>query len=362
TAISSTNANRPKGFLEDGEHHWQIQANDQAKTASEYVPVVVTYRNGAAVRLGDLGEVVDSVQDLRNYGASNGKPAVLIIINRQPNANIIEVVDRVTALLPELRASIPADVNLELMMERTSTIRASLREVERTLVIAVILVVIVVFLFLRNGRATLIPSIAVPVSLVGTFAVMYAAGFSLNNLSLMALTIATGFVVDDAIVVLENVSRYIEQGMAPFEAALRGAREVAFTVLSMSLSLIAVFIPTLFMGGIIGRLFREFAVTLSVALLISLLVSLSTTPMMCARLLRRETDREPGRFARASEAAFNAVHRGYERSLGWVLRHPLPVVLVLLATVGLNLLLYTKIPKGFFPQQDTGRIIGFVRA
>ncbi|HXS52592.1 MAG TPA: multidrug efflux RND transporter permease subunit [Usitatibacter sp.] len=362
TAISSTNANRPKGFLEDGEHHWQIQANDQAKTASEYVPIIVAYRNGTAVRLGDLGQVVDSVQDLRNYGASNGKPAVLLIINRQPNANIIEVVDRVTALLPELRASIPADVNLELMMERTSTIRASLREVERTLVIAVILVVIVVFLFLRNGRATLIPSIAVPVSLVGTFAVMYAAGFSLNNLSLMALTIATGFVVDDAIVVLENVSRYIEQGMAPFEAALRGAREVAFTVLSMSLSLVAVFIPILFMGGIIGRLFREFAVTLSVAILISLLVSLSTTPMMCARLLRRETDREPGRFARASEAAFNAVHRGYERSLGWVLRHPLPVVLVLLATVGLNLLLYTKIPKGFFPQQDTGRIIGFVRA
>ena len=362
TAITSTNANRPKGFVEDDLHHWQIQANDQAKTARDYLPVVVTYRNGAAVRLGDLGEVVDSVQDLRNYGASNGKPAVLIIINRQPNANIIEVVDRVTALLPELKASIPADVDLGVMMERTSTIRASLREVERTLFIAVILVVLVVFLFLRNGRATLIPSIAVPVSLIGTFAVMYLAGFSLNNLSLMALTIATGFVVDDAIVVLENVSRHIERGMAPFEAALLGAREVAFTVLSMSLSLVAVFIPILFMGGLIGRLFREFAVTLSVAIIISLLVSLSTTPMMCARLLRQETKREPGRIARWSEKTFDSVHRGYERSLGWVLRHPFPILLILFATIGVTFLLYKVVPKGFFPQQDTGRIIGFARA
>jgi len=362
TAITTTNANRPKGFLDDGKHYWQIQANDQAKKAAEYVPIIVTYRNGAAVRLGDLGRIEDSVQDLRNHGMANGKPAVLLIINRQPNANIIETVDRVKELLPELRASIPADVSLDMTMERTVTIRASLREVERTLTIAVLLVILVVFLFLRNGRATLIPAVAVPISLIGTFAAMYLLGFSLNNLSLMALTIATGFVVDDAIVVLENVSRYIEKGMEPFEAALVGAREVSFTVVSMSVSLVAVFIPILFMGGIIGRIFREFAITLSVAIAISLVVSLTTTPMMCSRLLRRTEPGRQGRFARWSESAFDRVLRGYARSLGWALRWPLLMIIIFACTVALNFYLYAVVPKGFFPQQDTGLMIGFARA
>ena len=361
-AIRAANPNQPKGFLEDGERFFTIQANDQAKTAREYIPVVVAYRNNAPVRLGDLGEVVDSVQDVRTYGVANGRPAVMLIINRQPNANIIEVVDRVTALLPQFRAAIPAGVSLELMMERTTTIRASLREVERTLVIAVALVILVVFLFVRDGRATLIPAVAVPISLVGTFAAMHLLGYSLNNLSLMALTIATGFVVDDAIVVLENVARHIEKGMEPMQAAIRGAREVAFTVVSISVSLVAVFIPILFMGGIIGRLFREFAVTLSVAIAISLLVSLSTTPMMCSRLLRARSSRKEGRLMRASERAFTAVLHGYARSLRWVLRFPFPMLIVFLGTIGLSVWLYTIVPKGFFPQQDTGRLIGFIRA
>jgi multidrug efflux pump len=361
-AITNTNANRPKGFLDDGERSWTVQANDQAKTAEEYKPIVVTWRNGSPVRLMDLGEVDDGVQDIRNYGMSNGKPAVLMIVFRQPNANIIEVVDSITALMPELQASVPAGIDISVAMERTSTIRASLRDVERTLLISVALVVLVVYLFLRNGRATLIPAVAIPISLVGTFAAMYVLGFSLNNLSLMALIVATGFVVDDAIVVLENVSRHIEAGMAPFEAALQGAREVSFTVVSMSVSLVAVFIPILFMGGIIGRLFREFAVTLSVAIGISLVVSLSTTPMMCSRLLRRASGEKQGWIARHSEKAFDAMHRGYERSLGWALRFPLLMVLVLAATVALNIFMYAEIPKGFFPQQDTGRLIGFIRA
>jgi len=361
-AIVATNAHRPKGVVEEGDRQWQVEANDQAKTARDYLPVIVAWRNGAAVRLGDLGRVVDSVQDVRNYGMANGKPAVLIIINRQPNANIIEVVDTITAMIPELQASIPSDVKLLLMMERTSTIRASLHEVERTLLIATALVILVVFAFLRNVRATLIPAVAVPISLIGTFAAMYLLGFSLNNLSLMALTIATGFVVDDAIVVLENVSRHIERGVAPFEAALAGAREVAFTVVSMSVSLVAVFIPILFMGGIIGRLFREFAVTLSVAVGISLALSLSTTPMMCSKLLASAPERPPGRLARWSEAAFEGMRRGYARSLGFVLRHPLPMLALFFATFAVNFVLYVKIPKGFFPQQDTGRIIGFIHA
>jgi multidrug efflux pump len=361
-AITSTNANRPKGSLDDGEHYWQVQANDQAKVAAEYKPIVVAYRNGAAVRLGDLGDVLDSVQDTRNYGMANGKPAVLMIINRQPNANIIEVVDSITDLLPELRATIPASVDLQVMLERTSTIRASLHEVERTLMISVALVILVVYLFLRSGRATLIPAVAVPISLIGTFGAMYLLGFSLNNLSLMSLTVATGFVVDDAIVVLENVSRHIEKGMKPLEAALVGAREVAFTVVSMSVSLVAVFIPILFMGGIVGRLFREFAVTLSVAIAISLVVSLTTTPMMCSLFLRDPKEEKPGRIARWSEAAFDKLHKGYERSLGWALRLPLVMLVIFFATMALSVDLYIKIPKGFFPQQDTGRLIGFVRA
>ncbi|HEX9301772.1 MAG TPA: multidrug efflux RND transporter permease subunit [Casimicrobiaceae bacterium] len=361
-ALAATNANRPKGALEDGDQHWQISANDQAKTAAEYLPLVIAYRNGAAVRISDVGDVVDSVQDLRNAGSANGKRSVLVIINRQPNANIIETVDRVTALLPALRASIPSAINLDLMMERTTTIRASLRDVMRTLAISVTLVILVVFLFLRNGRATLIPSMAVPVSLIATFGVMYLAGYSLDNLSLMALIIATGFVVDDAIVVLENVSRHLEAGMAPREAALLGAREVGFTVLSMSLSLIAVFIPILLMGGIIGRYFREFAVVLSTAILVSLVLSLTTTPMMCSRLLRPEREIRRGRFYAWSERGFAAVRNGYGKSLAWVLGHGVLMMVVLLATVCLNVYLYVIVPKGFFPQQDTGRLIGFIQA
>ena len=362
-AINATNANRPKGVIEEGDKQWQIYANDQARTAAEYIPLIVAYRGGAAVRLGDVAEVVDSVQDLRNAGISNGKPAVLVLLYRQPGANIIETADRVRAVMPQLGAALPGAIDMNVVMERTTTIRASLNEIERTLLISMGLVIMVVFIFLRNWRATLIPSIAVPVSLIGTFSVMYLCGFSLNNLSLMALTVATGFVVDDAIVVLENVSRHIEKGVAPFKAALLGVKEVAFTVVSMSISLIAVFIPILMMGGIIGRLFREFAVTLSVAILISMVVSLTTTPMMCARLLKpRREDKKPGRLAAWSERGFAWVLRGYERTLGWSLRHPLLVLLVLGATIALNVYLYVIVPKGFFPQQDTGRLVGSIQA
>jgi multidrug efflux pump len=361
-AIVATNANRPKGALEDEERHWQILANDQAKKAAEYLPLIVAYRKGAEVRLSDVAEVVDSVQDLRNDGSANGKPSVLLVLNRAPGANIIDTVDRVRALLPQLSASIPSAIDLAVVMDRTPTIRTSLREVERSLLISIALVIMVVFIFLRNWRATLIPSVAVPVSLVGTFGVMYLCGYSLNNLSLMALTIATGFVVDDAIVVLENVTRRIEEGMTPLKAALLGSREVGFTVLSMSLSLIAVFIPILLMGGIVGRLFREFAVVLSVAILISLVVSLTTTPMMCARLLRQESTREHGRAYRASERVFAALLRWYEVSLAWALRHGLVMLGLLAATVCLNVYLYVIVPKGFFPQQDTGRLVGNIQA
>src|SRR5262249_42943835 len=362
TVLSAANANRPKGAVEDGDKHWQIYANDQAKTAAEYMPLVVAYRNGSAGRLTDLGDVVDSVPDGRHAGSADGRPSVLVIINRQPNANIIETVDAISELLPQLRASIPSAINLSVMMERTTTIRASLRDVERTLLVSVSLVVLVVFLFLRNGRATLIPSVAVPVSLIATFGAMYLFGYSLNNLSLMALIIATGFVVDDAIVVLENTSRHIEAGMAPKEAALLGAREVGFTVLSMSLSLIAVFIPILLMGGIVGRYFREFAITLSVAILVSLALSLTTTPMMCSRLLRPTAERRPTRLYAWSERGFASILSGYRKSLGWVLDHGVLVMLILFATIVLNGVLYYFIPKGFFPQQDTGRLIGFIQA
>jgi multidrug efflux pump len=360
-AIVANNVNRPKGSLEDGERHWQILANDQARTAADYLPVIVSWRNGAPVRLSDVAEVVDSVQDLRNAGSMNGKPSVLIILNRQPNANIIATVDRVRALLPRMQASIPRAIDMTVSLDRSPTIRASLRDVERTLMLSTALVILVVFLFLRNVRAALIPSVAVPVSLIGTFGAMYLLGYSLNNLSLMALIIATGFVVDDAIVVLENISRHVERGMAPVKAALLGAREVGFTVLSMSVSLIAVFIPILLMGGIVGRLFHEFAITLSVAILISLAVSLTLTPMMCAFLLRPAAEEKHGRLYRASERFFVAITRGYERSLAWSLRHGLLVMLVLLATVTLNVWLYVQVPKGFFPQQDTGRLIGFIQ-
>ncbi|HEX6828025.1 MAG TPA: efflux RND transporter permease subunit, partial [Burkholderiales bacterium] len=343
-AIVATNANRPKGALEDGERHWQIQANDQAMTAAEYLPLIVGYRNNAPVRLADVAAVTDSVQDLRNAGLANGKPAVLVILRRQPGANIIETVEHVKSVLPQMRASIPSAIDLDVVSDRTPTIRASLREVERTLLIAMGLVVLVVFLFLRRARATLIPAVAVPLSLVGTFGVMYLAGYSLNNLSLMALVVATGFVVDDAIVVLENVSRHIEDGMAPRQAALRGAREVGFTVLSMSVSLVAVFIPILLMGGLVGRLFREFAVTLSAAVLVSLAVSLTTTPMMCARLLTRDGGREQGRFSRLAGRAFAMLLSGYKSSLDWALRHGPLIMVLLAATVCLNIYLYVIVP------------------
>ena len=359
-ALASANSNRPKGLVEDGDRSWWIYASDQAKTAAEYLPLIVSYRNGAAVRLSDVADVVDSVQDVRNAAIADGKRAVLLILSREPNANILDTVQRVQDMLPWLRASIPAAMDLTVAMERTSTIRASINEVERTLMIAVALVILVVFAFLRNVRATLIPAAAVPVSLIATFAFMYLAGFSINNLSLMALIVAAGFVVDDAIVVLENVSRHIEAGMRPMEAARVGAREVSFTVLSMSLSLIAVFIPILFMGDIVGRLFREFALTLSFAILVSLLVSLTLTPMMCARLLRPA--RASGPLARIGERVFDGVLHGYQKSLAWALRHSFLTFMVLVATVCLNVYLYIAIPKGFFPQQDTGRVFGGLRA
>ena len=359
-ALVAANSNRPKGLVEDGEKQWWIYANDQAFTAAEYLPLVVSYRNGAAVRLGDIANVTDSVQDKNNAAVSDGKPAVLLILYREPNANILETVQRVQDLLPWLQASMPAAMELSTAMERTSTIRASIREVERTLIIAVGLVVLVVFAFLRNLRATFIPAAAVPVSLIGTFAFMYLAGYSLNNLSLMALIVAAGFVVDDAIVVLENTSRYIERGHPAQQAALIGAREVGFTVLSMSLSLIAVFIPILLMGDIVGRLFREFAMTLSVAILISLVVSLTLTPMMCAKLLR--APRRENRLVRVSERFFATLLHGYEVSLAFALRHSFLTIVVLAIVIGFNVHLYNTIPKGFFPQQDTGRLFGGLRA
>jgi len=358
-ALASANANSPKGAIEEGDRHFQIYTNDQASKADQYKPLVVAYRNNAAVRLSDVADVQDSVEDLRNLGLANGKGAVLVIMYRQPGANIIETVDGVKAVLPSLQAALPGDVDIMLASDRSTTIRGSLADTQRTLLIAVGLVIVVVFAFLRNWRATLIPSVAVPVSIVGTFGAMYLLGYSIDNLSLMALTIATGFVVDDAIVVLENISRHMEAGMPRMQAALTGAREVGFTVLTISLSLIAVFLPILLMGGIVGRLFREFAVTLSMAILVSLVISLTTTPMMCSRFLRlRPPDHTPGRLYRASEAVFERAAAFYARTLEWALRHSLLVIFVLFATIALNIALYIVIPKGFFPQQDTGRLIG----
>ncbi len=361
-ALASANAHSPKGMIEEGDQRFQIYTNDQANRAADYRPLVIAYRDGAPVRLTDVAEVRDSVENLRNQGLANGKPAVLVFIYKQPGANIIETVDRVKAILPQLAASIPSAINVEMTLDRTVTIRASLRDVERTLMIAICLVVLVVFAFLRNARAALIPSVAVPVSLIGTFGVMYLLGYSLNNLSLMALTISTGFVVDDAIVVLENVTRHIEAGKTRMQAALQGAGEVGFTVLSMSLSLIAVFVPILLMGGIVGRYFREFAMTLSVAILISLAVSLTTTPTMCAYLLRNPRDQGAGRLNRVSEYVFQAILRLYERSLRRALQWPSLVMLSLLATLGFGVYLVTIVPKGFFPNQDVGLMVGGIQA
>ncbi len=359
--LAAANANRPTGALHDATRSSMIDTTDQLLKAEEYRPLVIAYRNNAAVRVSDVAEVEDSVENVRNVGFTNGKPAVLVIIYRQPGANIIETVDRVRALLPQLEASIPRAIDLAVVMDRTETVRASIADVELALSISIALVVLVVFVFLRNIWATLIPSVVVPLSLVGTFGVMWLVGYSIDNLSLMALTISTGFVVDDAIVVIENVSRYLEQGMAPVQAALRGSREIGFTVLSMSTSLIAVFIPILLMGGIVGRLFREFAVTLSVAIVMSLIVSLTTTPMMCAKFLRPERGSH-GRLYRLSERGFEWLHRHYETSLRWVLRHSALTLAVAVLTVCVNIYLYTVVPKGFFPVQDTGRIFGSVQA
>ncbi|MEO8629823.1 MAG: efflux RND transporter permease subunit, partial [Betaproteobacteria bacterium] len=362
TMLGTVNVKKPKGHIEHGDKTWDVMANDQLLKADEYQPLIVSYRNGAPVRLADVASVTDSVEDLRNAGSANGKPAVLVILFRQPAANIIETVDRVIATLPQLRASIPAAMDLTVVLDRTTTIRASLHDVEITLVISVCLVILVVFLFLRRVRATLIPSVAVPVSLIGTFGVMYVCNYSLDNLSLMALTIATGFVVDDAIVVLENISRHIEDGMTPLRAALQGAREVGFTVLSMSVSLVAVFIPVLLMGGIVGRLFREFAVVLSVAVLVSLVLSLTITPMLCARVLRPEHEHRPGRLYMMSERAFDWLLGRYQVSLSWALRHSRIMITIMFATIALNFYLFSIVPKGFFPTQDTGRLTGSIQA
>jgi multidrug efflux pump len=362
TAIAKTNANLEKGTVEQGDRQWEIYTNDQAKKAAEYIPLIIGYKNGNPVQLSNVAEVIDSVEDVRNAGSANGKPAVLLVLFKQPNANIIETVDRIRSLLPQLKASIPRAVNMDVTLDQTTTIRASLHDVELTLLISVALVVLVVFLFLRSVRASIIPSVAVPISLLGTFGIMYLCGFSLDNFSLMALTVSTGFVVDDAIVVLENISRHIEKGMKPWQAALKGAREVGFTVMSMSISLVAVFIPMLFMGGVVGRLFHEFAVTLSIAVLVSLAVSLSTTPMMCSRLLKSKDETKHSRLYLASERAFTWLQNTYEKGLDVALRHARITLLSLIAVIALNVYLYAIVPKGFFPSQDTGMIMGSIVA
>jgi multidrug efflux pump len=360
-ALASANAHSPKGALQDGVRRYQIEANDQANRAVDYRPLVIAYRNGAAVHLADVADVVDSVEDLRNLGLADGKPAVLVILYREPGANIINTVERVKAVLPELQASLPGDVDVTPIIDRTGTIRSSLAETEKALLFAVILVVLVVFVFLRNPRATLIAALAVPISIIGTLGPMSLLGYSLDNLSFMALIVATGFVVDDAIVVLENISRHMEAGMNRMAAAIEGAREVGFTVLSISISLVAVFMPILLMAGIVGRIFREFAMTLSLAIAISLVISLTTTPMMCSRLLPLQRDRIPGRLFSASEAVFEGILSAYGRTLGWALSHRRFIMLVLLATVALNIVLFTAIPKGLFPQVDTGRLNGIIQ-
>ena len=361
-AIASGNVNAPKGALQDADKRWQIQANDQLTTPAEYSNLVIANPGGVPVRLNQVAEVKEGLQNAQNMGLANGIPSVQLIISRQPGANIIEAVDGIKAALPELEAAISPAIKVQVMSDRTITIRASLREAEFTLLLGVVLVALVVFVFLRDWRATLIPVIAVPVSLIGTFAAMYLFGYSLDNLSLMALIVATGFVVDDAVVVLENIMRHVESGIKPMQAALRGAHEMGFTVLSMSLSLIAVFIPVLMMGGIIGRLFREFAVTLSIAIVISLVVSLTLTPMLASRWLKPRDEKPPGRVGAWADRSYARLLRGYDRSLTWALKHHRIMLLVFFATIGLNIYLYAIVPKGFFPQQDTGLMIGNIQA
>jgi multidrug efflux pump len=358
SVLSLQNADMAKGQITNGTTSMDILANDQISHAADYKPIIVGYSNGAAIRLQDVADVIDSVQNTRAAGYFDGKRSVQVIIVRQPGANIIQTVARIYAALPSIKASIPNGINVDVMLDRTTTIKASLFDVERTLVISIVLVIVVVFVFLRNGRATLIPAVAVPVSLIGTFAVMYIVGYSLDNLSLMALTISTGFVVDDAIVVMENITRHLEDGMTPMQATLLGAKEIGFTVFSISISLIAVFIPLLLMGGIVGRLFREFAVTLSTAILVSMVISLTTTPTMCAYLLKDQRHREHSRFYLLTERFFDWILSIYRRSLHWVLENPVLTLTVLALTIALNIAVIIKIPKGFFPQQDTGALVG----
>ena len=361
--LASTSVNRPKGQVTEGEKTWEIIANDQLRRkAADYRQVIVSYKSGAAVTLPDVANLEDSVEDVRTAGMVNGKPSVMVVIFRQPGANIIETVDRVRGVLPQLAATLPGSVRVSVVQDRTPPIRGSLKDVEKALIVSAALVILVVFGFLRHVRSTIIPAVAVGVSLIGTFGVMYLCDYNLDNLSLMALTIATGFVVDDAIVVLENITRYIEKGMAPLQAALRGSREIAFTVLSMSISLVAVFIPILLMGGMVGRLFREFAVTLSAAILVSLVVSLTTTPMMCAALLRPESKFADHGFMRAGEQVFNWMRDRYDVTLRWALRHSLFMLFVTLGTVAMSVFLLITAPKGFFPETDTGRIRGTIQA
>jgi len=361
SVLSEQNAHEATGQIIDGTTTADIVTNDQMHQADQYKPLVIGTHNGAAVRLSDVADVTSGAQNIRTSGYLNGVISIPIIIFRQPGANIIDTVDRVRSELPSIQASIPQGIKTTIVLDRTTTIRASVSDVERTLMLSVALVILVVFLFLRNPRATLIPAVAVPVSLIGTFAVMYLLGFSIDNLSLMALTISTGFVVDDAIVVMENITRHREAGMKPFQAALLGSKEIGFTVFSISMSLIAVFIPILLMAGIVGRLFREFAITLSTAILVSMLISLTTTPMMCAYLLKDEKEMKHGRAFRVSEKGFAWVLGGYSRTLAWVLKHPGPMLAILLLTIGLNFYLIAIIPKGFFPQQDTGILAGSVQ-
>ncbi len=360
--LAGTNVNRPKGILSNDSTSWEIHANDQLQKAADYRNLVIRYKSGAAVRLADVANVEDSVEDLRVSGLVNGTPAVMVIISRQPGANIIDTVDSIRTLLPQLEASLPGGVKLAVVLDRTPPIRGSLHDVEMSLLLSGFLVILVVFWFLRNVRATLIPAVAVASSIIGTFAVMYMFGYSLDNLSLMALTIATGFVVDDAIVVLENVTRYREMGQSPLQAALSGSKEIAFTVLSMSISLVAVFIPILLMGGMVGRLFREFAVTLSAAIMVSLVISLTVTPMMCATILKDEKSGPHGWLYRTSERMFVWMHSHYETSLRWALIHRQIMIGLMLATVVVSISLFVIIPKGFFPEQDTGRISGNIQA
>jgi multidrug efflux pump len=360
--LQAANLNRPKGDLSSAASTWSLATTDQLMQAPDYGDLILTYKSGAALKLSDVAKVSDSVENVLNAGVNNGTPAILIAVFRQPDANILETVDRVQAVLPEMRELLPPTVNMQVIIDATRTIRASVKDVQLALAISIALVILVVFVFLRSVRSTLIPSVAVPISLIGTFGAMYLLDYTIDNLSLMALTVATGFVVDDAIVVVENITRHLEDGMKPMEAALYGAKEIGSTVVSISISLVAVFIPILLMGGIVGRLFREFAITLSVAIIISMVVSLTTTPMMCSRILRSKDEERHGRVFQASERAFQWIMGHYERSLAWVLRHKALTTLTWLATLITTVALYWFIPKGFFPQQDTGRINGSIQA